>query len=705
MLKKEITSYKSYYQYLHALDEFHETGAPQIVEKLSEEGLKEIVKKATLRAHRDKIDDDVLGTFLVACVNEVYLFFSRLAMRVYMTCVSSRIVSIDEVMQRFGSWDENDVDGSFLSVRSRPSVIQQQQQPHVGGRRRVNSAEALNPGDYYSLPSFLTDSKLSFPVAEEGSGVDVEGDTPAQPPNSSPMRARARTSSANIENGRHSARQSLGRGSGTTAGGGRRISTALSVPSRSPSDTTNRRRSIATLANTAATAAKRLTFQTLVLEVKGDHIKDLFWWSNPDLYFQVVRFFIMLIALYLALWLVDFTSGDVGSGRSALAILPGILSLLNYIYVVKTAALVRAMHNLDFEATQQVLNQTDGSRALEKRIRDALLPKLGTEGDLRKRVYDLFCEIDYNFSGSIMRQEFSIYLNKLGIVLNRKQWKETFRNIDTDSNESISFQEFFIFLYPEHRAAVRSERRRLLTISHRVEHSVLQSSSSSSSLLVFLDSRKRRNADAYTVQPTSSGSFKGDVEEGETGTAKSPTPASDSGGDVAVSLSGSTKRMISGFGRSLNLELGLGSNKECSKESNSEGVAVQSSPSSHTGASGTAGQYITNLPSQSQQPQSSIGDNTETNRPKLRYSAPSAKIEVQVSFLASARSSSSSSSDGGSSGNENNHVVHPGQSPDNELVGSRPNQPSRARANGSDGVAMGRHRIHRVSDGDSIISS
>jgi len=61
MLKRDITSYKSYYQYLHALDEVQEMGSPQILERLNEEGLKEIVQKATLKAHRDKMDDDILG--------------------------------------------------------------------------------------------------------------------------------------------------------------------------------------------------------------------------------------------------------------------------------------------------------------------------------------------------------------------------------------------------------------------------------------------------------------------------------------------------------------------------------------------------------------------------------------------------------------------------------------------------------------------
>ena len=195
-------------------------------------------------------------------------------------------------------------------------------------------------------------------------------------------------------------------------------------------------------------------------------MKDIFWLLNPDLYFKVVQFVIMLIALYLAFWLVSFAGADVGYWK-AIAIIPGLLSVLNYTYVVKTAALLKALYSVDYDALDQVFQQTDQAHLLGQNIRRKLLEKIGfnnynaddnnyTRDFLRKKAHEIFRDIDYDNGGLVNRSEFSLYLSRMGISLNRKQWKETFRNIDLDGSELLSFAEFFAFIFPEHHDSNQS---------------------------------------------------------------------------------------------------------------------------------------------------------------------------------------------------------------------------------------------------------
>lgn len=236
-----------------------------------------------------------------------------------------------------------------------------------------------------------------------------------------------------------------------------------------------------TLTKLTRTISRRMSNQTVIIELKGEHIKELFWLSNPALYFETVRFFIMLIALYIACWLVDYSGSMVTLMWKVVAILPGVFSTINYLYVVKTAALLKAMYALDFEAADRVFKQIDGCRQLEKVIREKLIAKLNVlnardlTSDMEARAFKLFCDIDYDRSGVINRHEFSIYLSHMNISLNRKQWKATFRHIDSDANEYISFSEFFVFLYPEHAEALRHERHRLEVIHERVDQLIQNS--------------------------------------------------------------------------------------------------------------------------------------------------------------------------------------------------------------------------------------
>lgn len=401
------------------------------------------------------------------------MYLNRLLVYAYNILASHPLrKTLDEVMMRFGSMDDNDPGGSFAHTRNRPE-----------NRPRANSNE-----EYYTLPSFLTSGRVhNRSVAYNDSSAE-QG-----PSGSNDVEGAAEDPGVRRESGR-------ARSSGVRQSDVKRISNA-SGDAKAPALLTRngstvklpggRRRSLAMLTKSAS---RRISLQTVVMQLKGEHIKDLFWLSKPEIYFETVRFFIMLIALYISLWIVDYSSAMVDSGWKALAIVPGILSAINYLYVVKTAALLKAMYNLDFEAADKVFKQTDGSRLLEKTIREKLIKKLEAikcaSSDLKTKAYELFSEIDYDNSGVLDRREFSIYLSRLGIALNRKQWNETFRNIDIDASESISFQEFFVFLYPEHKESIRFERQRLNTIHMRVDQHTNLLNKSNSRLLNFRSSRK-----------------------------------------------------------------------------------------------------------------------------------------------------------------------------------------------------------------------
>ena len=224
------------------------------------------------------------------------------------------------------------------------------------------------------------------------------------------------------------------------------------------------------------------------MHVNANFMKDIFLFSSPDLYFKTVQYVIMLIALYLALWLVIFASADVGYWK-AIAIAPALLSVVNYLYVVKTASLLKALCSVDYEALDQVFQQTDESRVLGQSIRQKLLAKMQlpdaadsknfSREELQIKAQAIFREIDYDNGGLVNRSEFSLYLSRMGISLNRKQWKETFRHIDLDGSELLSFLEFFAFIFPEHQEAIQNQL--LESLQKRLDQHSCTSLSESSS--------------------------------------------------------------------------------------------------------------------------------------------------------------------------------------------------------------------------------
>ncbi len=77
-------------------------------------------------------------------------------------------------------------------------------------------------------------------------------------------------------------------------------------------------------------------------------LNSIFFLKSPELYFKTVVMFIMIISFYLALWITNFASVSerMGSYWTTVTLLPGLFSIVIYMYVVKCAALLKVMNLL-----------------------------------------------------------------------------------------------------------------------------------------------------------------------------------------------------------------------------------------------------------------------------------------------------------------------------------------------------------------------
>lgn len=200
---------------------------------------------------------------------------------------------------------------------------------------------------------------------------------------------------------------------------------------------------------------------------KPAYVKEVFLFGRPEIYFESVQLLIMLVALYLALWLVNYSSTHISGLWKFLSFLPALLSAVNYMFIVKSAALLKAVYDVDKEAILEVLEQTEGSQVLGETIRLKLLSKLNLE-DPYEQLKVLFMEIDNNRSSTLSRTEFEVLMSKLHISFSRKKWNQIYHEIDRNYDDMISFEEFFLFLFPNHTDALSLEKRRLKIVKNRV---------------------------------------------------------------------------------------------------------------------------------------------------------------------------------------------------------------------------------------------
>ncbi len=89
-----------------------------------------------------------------------------------------------------------------------------------------------------------------------------------------------------------------------------------------------------------------IIFSLFVVQMGGEDIVKIFCLSSPTLYFEWVFGMIMIISFYLALWISNYGAVALsleskGNLWVVLSGLPGLLSLLLYLYTVKCAVLLK----------------------------------------------------------------------------------------------------------------------------------------------------------------------------------------------------------------------------------------------------------------------------------------------------------------------------------------------------------------------------
>eukprot|EP00599_Poterioochromonas_sp_BG-1_P002308 CAMPEP_0173146440 /NCGR_PEP_ID=MMETSP1105-20130129/8499_1 /TAXON_ID=2985 /ORGANISM="Ochromonas sp., Strain BG-1" /LENGTH=569 /DNA_ID=CAMNT_0014060651 /DNA_START=1122 /DNA_END=2831 /DNA_ORIENTATION=+ len=194
-----------------------------------------------------------------------------------------------------------------------------------------------------------------------------------------------------------------------------------------------------------------------------------FPFGRPVLYFETVQIIILLTSLYLALWITNFDVAADSATWKILTLIPGVGSAIVYLLIVKTAALLKSVSELDNDAVLEVIEQTEGSRLLGITMREKILSRLRDLGEPQAELFTLFHEIDSSRNGSLSREEFAAFLNAIEINFSRKKWQQIFREIDLNYDDKITFEEFFLFLFPDHDVGLALEKRRMKLLGSRVK--------------------------------------------------------------------------------------------------------------------------------------------------------------------------------------------------------------------------------------------
>jgi hypothetical protein len=189
----------------------------------------------------------------------------------------------------------------------------------------------------------------------------------------------------------------------------------------------------------------------------------------------------MLIAFYNAMWIVNFSNTAVLTHNPKfwfiMSILPGILSLILFIYVIKCSSILSAITTIDGNVLDVTIEQSEDACSLSLGLKNKIIAKLNERNDGQNpedSLLDLFNEIDENNSQTISREEFQVLLNTLEISFSRTKWRIIFREIDRNFDDEISFEEMFLFLFPDHVSSIREERKRLELSRERVLKSALE---------------------------------------------------------------------------------------------------------------------------------------------------------------------------------------------------------------------------------------
>eukprot|EP01032_Pedospumella_encystans_P007663 gene7663-9168_t len=200
-------------------------------------------------------------------------------------------------------------------------------------------------------------------------------------------------------------------------------------------------------------------------EEESAPIVDVFFLSWPELYIESVQSLIMILALYYSLYFTNFIAAAGSVEWCFITLAPAVLSSLLLVYIIKCAVMLSAIHAVDCDAILEVLEQTEGARALSALMREKVMALLNEMGDDPEvELYNLFAEVDSDHSGAISRDEFAEYMNSIEIHFDRRRWMQVFRGIDTTFDNKITFEEFFVFMFPStsHGKELQQKKERAL---------------------------------------------------------------------------------------------------------------------------------------------------------------------------------------------------------------------------------------------------
>lgn len=184
-------------------------------------------------------------------------------------------------------------------------------------------------------------------------------------------------------------------------------------------------------------------------------LKQLFLFSNPSLFFGLIEFLLMAISLYMSVWLCHFltVSQKLPAGHSTLwslvTVFPGIISILLFAALMEIIVPIKCISLLDPDVVEEIQEQHEVVVNLGIFVRTKILNRLMAMGEGRKYLEDLFRAIDTNNSNLLSREEFKTFCMEMAISFSNKRWRQIFREIDGNMDNEISFDELFLFLYPE----------------------------------------------------------------------------------------------------------------------------------------------------------------------------------------------------------------------------------------------------------------
>mmetsp|Transcript_8952 Transcript_8952/g.12245 ORF Transcript_8952/g.12245 Transcript_8952/m.12245 type:complete len:898 (+) Transcript_8952:81-2774(+) len=206
-----------------------------------------------------------------------------------------------------------------------------------------------------------------------------------------------------------------------------------------------------------------------LFEQLKDCDENVFWFSSPGLYFALMKLQLMNITFHISIYLVEMLpTHSLNWQTKFMAIVLIMIAFFIYLIAAKSTIILKAMDALDTQSLLEVIEQTEGARNLEKEIRDAVLEFMNTvpvsdDVTVKQKLMRIFNTIDSDNSGYLCRNELGSFLDSLNIHFSKRKWKQVFRHMDRNQEcaNRITFDEFYLFIFPQDPEAIRAEQDRL----------------------------------------------------------------------------------------------------------------------------------------------------------------------------------------------------------------------------------------------------